>query len=154
MLRRRRTVCVENPDRLSSTIFEFNAQELALPVLMAWPCCHRTHQLGSLADLDRVESDDARVVALMCHIEAWASESSNQGQPETFEEAYFDFAALAQQKQVGVVLVQRNVDIVTQSIFVLHAFLARQAPVVPRYVVEGNCNMIRGRLSSTAGRIP
>ena len=55
-----------------------------------------------------------------------------------FEEAYFDFAALAQQKQVGVVLVQRNVDIVSQSLFVLVLLIARQAPVVPRYVVEGN----------------
>ena len=147
-------MAIENIDRLISTIFEFNAQELALPALMAWPCCHRTHQLGSLADLDRVESDDARVVALMCHIEAWASESSNQGQPEIFEEAYFDFAALAQQKQVGVVLVQRNVDIVSQSLFVPLAFIAHQFPVVPRYVVEGNYNMINGRLGSTAGRIP
>ena len=87
---------------------------------------HRTHPHGSLADLDRVEPDDARVVALMCHIEAWASESSNQGQPETFEEAYFDFAALAQQKQVGVVLVQRSVEIVSQSLFVFLAELAQQ----------------------------
>ena len=72
-------VAVENidrlvSDRLISTIFEFIAQELALPVIMkALPCSHRTHQHGSLADVDRVEPDDARVVALVLHCEAGPS---------------------------------------------------------------------------------
>ena len=142
-------------DRLISTIFEFNAQELALPVLMkALPCSHRTHQHGSLADVDRVEPDDARVVALMRPSEAWASKSSHQGQPEMFEEAFFDCAALSEQNHVDVVLVQRNVDIVSQFSFVLLLVLAQQFPVIPRYVVEGNYSMRDGRLGSTAGRIP
>ena len=96
-------------DRLISTIFEFNAQELALPALMAWPCCHRTHQLGSLADLDRVEPDDARVVALVLPCEAGPSKFAHKGQPELFDETFFDLAALAEQHNVGLVQLQRDV---------------------------------------------
>ena len=47
-----------------------------------------------------------------------------------FEDAFFDCAALAEQKQVDVVLVQRNVDIVSQFPFVLRPVLAQQFPVM------------------------
>ena len=108
-------VAVENidrlvSDRLISTIFEFNAQELALPVLMkALPCSHRTHQHGSLADVDRVEPDDARVVALVLHCEAGPSNFAHKGQPELSDETFFDLAALAEQHNVGFVRLQRDV---------------------------------------------
>ena len=97
-------------DRLTSTIFEFNAQELALPDLMkALPCSHRTHQHGSLADVDRVEPDDARVVALVLHCEAGPNNVAHKGQPELFDEDFFDLAALAEQHNVGLVRLQCDV---------------------------------------------
>ena len=100
-----------------------------------------------------MEPDDARVVALMLHNVAWADESSHQRQPEILAEAFLDFAALAEQKHVDIVFVQRNSNIVAQSLFVLLSILASQSPVIPRYVVEGNSDLIDGWLRCTSPSI-